>query len=250
MQNILATVNILPRSVLFIDDNPVERAAMRQAFPDMRILGCHPYYIRRILLWSSETQVPSITEESAKRTGMVQAQLEREKQKSFMSREDFLAYAAPRVAIFEVDSVYHPRFPRCLELINKTNQFNTTGAQRKHEAMESLFRDGGRMFAFEAADRYTAYGLVGVVVLLGAHIEQWVMSCRVLGYEIEDAVMARVVEFGRQADAEITATLIETDVNFPCRGLFPRLGFVHIGKNTWRLPDDTVISTPPHVLID
>ena len=61
---LLKEVNLLPRNVVYIDDNPVERAAVQAAFPDIRVLGADLYYLRRVLLWSAETQVPVITEES------------------------------------------------------------------------------------------------------------------------------------------------------------------------------------------
>src|SRR5262249_43269016 len=64
MLQVLRGVNLLPRNTLFIDDNPVERAAMKHAFPDIRVLGRFPFYLRRILLWAPEIQVPTITDES------------------------------------------------------------------------------------------------------------------------------------------------------------------------------------------
>ena len=50
MMEILEAVNLLPLSTVFIDDNPVERAEMQSVFPQMRILGRYPFYIRRTLL--------------------------------------------------------------------------------------------------------------------------------------------------------------------------------------------------------
>lgn len=48
--------NIKPESVVFVDDNPVERAAVASTLPDIRVIGGNPYLTRRILLWSAETQ--------------------------------------------------------------------------------------------------------------------------------------------------------------------------------------------------
>src|SRR5205085_3701358 len=71
IEAILDEVNLLPKSVVFIDDNPVERAAVTAAFPEMRVLGANPYLWRRILLWAPETQVAALTTASATRTEMV-----------------------------------------------------------------------------------------------------------------------------------------------------------------------------------
>jgi FkbH-like protein len=56
MAEILQAVSLLPRNVVFIDDNPAERARMQEVFPDMRLLGRHPLTIRRVLLQAPETQ--------------------------------------------------------------------------------------------------------------------------------------------------------------------------------------------------
>ncbi|MGZ8245444.1 HAD-IIIC family phosphatase [Methylomagnum sp.] len=60
MREILDQLNLPPGQAVFIDDSPAERVAMRAAFPDIRVLGRDSYYLRRILLWSAETQAAAI----------------------------------------------------------------------------------------------------------------------------------------------------------------------------------------------
>src|SRR5437762_11667216 len=72
IEAILEEANLLPKSVVFVDDNPVERAAVKAAFPDIAGLGRNPYLWRRILLWAPETQVAAITTASAARTELVE----------------------------------------------------------------------------------------------------------------------------------------------------------------------------------
>ena len=66
---ILKDVNLLPGSVLFVDDNPVERAAVKAAFPDIRVMDAPLAHWRRILLWAPELQQPLITLEILKAHG-------------------------------------------------------------------------------------------------------------------------------------------------------------------------------------
>jgi FkbH-like protein len=247
LADIMATMNILPRSVAFIDDNPVERASIRHAFPDMRVLGRHPYYLRQTLLWSSETQVVSVTDESSKRTEMIKRQAEREHERTELSREAFLTAAAPIVRMIFIKNVSHLRFARAFELINKTNQFNTTGRRWTVEDCVAFFQGGGVFHAFEVSDAYTGYGLAGVVLLKESTIIQWVMSCRILGYEIEEAVMATLVPVIRGASSiEIYGHIVETEVNFPCRDLFAKCGFSRTPAD-WVLRSDTIIRSPRHI---
>jgi FkbH-like protein len=247
LAEILGGMNLLPRNVVFVDDNPVERAAIKRTFPDVRVLGRHPYYLRQTLLWSSETQVVSVTAESSRRTEMVKSQLDRECRRAVLSRDSFLKEAAPIVQMILITTPTHPRFTRAFELINKTNQFNTTGRRWTAEEIEEFFEAGGAFHAFEVEDAYTGYGLVGAVIVKNAVIVQWVMSCRILGYQIEEAVMATVVPAVRASGAaEIRGYLVETDVNFPCRDLFAKSGFIKT-EEMWMLPSSVDLALPEHV---
>jgi predicted enzyme involved in methoxymalonyl-ACP biosynthesis len=85
-------LNLLPHNVVMIDDNPVERAAIREQLPEVRVcvLGSHPYYLKRILLWAPETQQGVTSQESARKTDLVRAQLQREEVRTTLSHEQFL----------------------------------------------------------------------------------------------------------------------------------------------------------------
>ena len=63
-----------------------------------------------------------------------------------------------------------------------------------------------------------------------ARIDLWLMSCRVLGYQIEQAVMATIIDI-IAGGATVEGTLIETEVNFPCRSLFASCGFERDGTH-------------------
>jgi FkbH-like protein len=226
IEAILRQVNVLPRNTLFIDDNPVERAAVKAAFPEIRTLGEDIYDLRRVLLWSAETQVPVLTAESARRTEMVQAQAAREEARTRLSREEFLQTLNVQTTLAEVRQPTDTRFPRAQELINKTNQFNTTGRRWTAEEFQAFFQSGGVIYTFEVTDRFTSYGLVGAVITSGAVIEQFVMSCRVLGLDVELSVMEDVIKRLEKAGAPTVRGLFSTTAaNFPCRDLFARCGF-------------------------
>jgi FkbH-like protein len=224
---ILEVVNLLPRSVVFIDDNPVERAAVKSTFPDIRVLGAAPYYLRRIILWAPETQSVAITAESNRRTQMIQAQVKREDERKTLSRAEFLATLNLKINLFEVSDPKDPKFPRVLELLNKTNQYNTTGRRWAREELSTALAGALTVYAFEVEDRFSDYGLVGLVLVQGGTIVQFVMSCRVLGLEVETTVMADVIRrLNNEGVYQIDALFKETDANFVCRDLYERCGFV------------------------
>jgi len=219
------------------------------AFPAIRAFGPNPYVWRRILLWSAETQVATITAESAQRTEMVRAQVERETQRKRLSREDFLASLSLQAVLFAIDDLDHPRFPRVFELLNKTNQFNTTGRRWARPECAALFAAGGKFFAFEVEDKFTSYGLVGVIAVRAETIDQFVMSCRVAGMDVEIAALCEIIRLAQGDGESIEARMVETPLNLLCRDLYKRCGFNEIEPGRWLRNGAHVLAlpTPAHI---
>jgi FkbH-like protein len=243
IKELLREMNLLPGNVLFIDDNPVERAGVQAAFPGMRVMGSNPYLWRRILLWSAETQVAGITAESSARTGMMRAQVEREGARQQMSRGDFLASLSLQLAVTEIGPK-HERFPRALELINKTNQFNTTGKRWTEQELVAVVAKGAKLLVFSVKDNFTAYGVVGVVIVKGTRIEQFVMSCRVAGMDVEVGAIAQILK--QMKGERCSAALVDTELNLLCRDLYPRCGFDKHGED-WERNLKPGLQMPEHI---
>jgi FkbH-like protein len=217
---ILEALSLTPKGAVFVDDNPVERDAVKAALPGIRVIGSNPYLTRRILLWSPEIQVASRTEESKRREQMAQRQIQRDVQRLAIS-----------LCIWELIDTAHDTFSRVFELVNKTNQFNTTGKRWTVADYESFWRAGGWVFAFSVTDRFTDYGTVGVVVIKGFEIVQYyVMSCRVLGMHIEVATLHELIRhvwaLRSSGAATFSGAVVPSPVNMPCRDLFLKSGFI------------------------
>jgi len=225
IERMIRQASLTPASVVFVDDNPVEREAVRAALPGLRTIGANPYVTRRILLWSAETQVLSLTRESAQREAMMVQQQERELERGATSRADFLAGLGCRVGLRVLGGTTDPRFGRSFELLNKTNQFNTTGVRWTHTDVVEFFRQGGRMIVFEVEDRFSQYGLVGVILYRCGHFIQFAMSCRVLGLDIETSVINAILHSEAAGTDRFSADVVKTDANMVCRGIYAQCGF-------------------------
>jgi FkbH-like protein len=273
IEKILRETKLLARNVVFIDDNPSERAAVKAAFPDIRVFGPNPLLWRRILLWSAETQVSSMTADSAARIETVHAQAggrqnrdvfenglaaiakaraldrERDRQGQQMSRQDFLASLSLAVNLIDITDVDHPSFSSVLQLINRTNQFNTTGQRWTKEECMSAVATGTRFIAFDVEDRFTGYGTVGAVVVRESHIVQFVMSCRVVGMEVEIAALSEILRAIQEGGfRSACASLEETEQNLLCRDLYERCGFNRCGDQLIR-PLIPNLEKPSHIRI-
>ena len=245
---ILRETSLLPRNAVFIDDNPVERQNVFDANPGIRVLGSNLYSIRRILMWAPEMQVTAVTEESARRTEMVQAQVKREQAREVMPRHEFLASLEVRIKLITIQDIAHPAFARALELINKSNQFNTIGKRSTMEEAIQLFASGGRFEAFEVVDKFTEYGLVGVAIINADLVQQYVMSCRVLGLDVEHAFIAQIVDRTVGCYGQVRGQIVETDANLLSRDLFAKTGFEREGE-FWITRQRAPVGAPPHVRV-
>jgi FkbH-like protein len=250
LAEILREVNLRPQNAVMVDDHPAERAAIQQQLPGVRVLGSHLYYLKRILLWSPETQTPAITAESAKKTELVQGQLQREAARKSVSHEEFLRTLELRVSLVRIRDARDVEFNRALELFNKTNQFNTTGARYTFEQCHRLLAGGWQLHVIAAEDRFTQYGLVGAAWVQGNCVEHLVMSCRALGLGIEEAFLAQLArELAAAGGEAICGRLLLTEANLACRQVFGRNGFVQVDgdPSRWVRSLATPLPAPAHL---
>ncbi|WP_321814277.1 MULTISPECIES: HAD-IIIC family phosphatase [unclassified Paraburkholderia] len=228
IREILKEVNLLPANCVFIDDNDRELSEVKAAIPEIRCLGGNHYDWRRIVLRSSETQVPFVSEESSRRTELVRAISQRESQadvQSSVSREEWLASLKLRQSFFLIESPRSKYFDRAFELINKTNQFNTTGKRWEKSEFEAFLRQGGYCVVSSLRDKLIDNGIISVCLIKGSSIVQVVLSCRVFGLGAELVVGAVATRLALKSRSEVTAELIDTGRNATCHDYFERIGF-------------------------
>jgi FkbH-like protein len=227
---ILSETNILPSNVLFIDDNPREIEEVKQAYPEIRTLTGEQRAWRSIIMWSAETQVATVSEESTLRTEMIKAKRQRDLSASEMSRDDYLKSLKIRVHFDIISDSSNPKYARAVELINKTNQFNTTGRRWEAPDLQALFATGGFFVALSAIDKFGDNGLVSVAIVCDCEVIQMVMSCRVFGFSLETALLCRVFEIlhGERSRGKVVGRLIDTGKNKTCALLYKSNGFVEI----------------------
>jgi FkbH-like protein len=252
LTEILREVNLRPQNAVMIDDHPVERAAMRAGLPGVRVLGRHLYYLKRILLWSPETQQPVLTQEAGRKTEMVHAQLERESARQTLSRQEFLQTLGLRVSLSVLHDTKDVHMSRAIELFNRTNQFNTTGERYTLEQCHQHFAAGRRLYVLQAEDRFTQYGLIGAAWVHQNCIHHLVLSCRALGLGIEDAFLAHIAHSLAREDATMMLGHLQpTDANIPCRQLYSRNGFIQMQDFPvlWSRPLALPLILPPHIAL-
>ena len=123
---------------------------------------------------------------------------------------------------------------RVTELINRTNQFNLAGSRTNLREIREWHNSSHKhVIVVEASDKYGAMGLVcaALVQATGSEIliPVFVLSCRVFGYGIENAVLnslkRRAHGTSKSEARPIRGEFRETSHNEPCRKMYPDNGF-------------------------
>lgn len=243
-------INIGLDSMVFFDDNPVERAQVSLAHPEVLVVDLpkNPRLYRETLEHLNVFDVLSLTKEDLVRGEMYAGKRKRaELEKSAESIEDFLRTLDLKVKIQPVNDF---DTPRVVQLIGKTNQFNLT-TRRYTDAEVRQFREDKSAIVYSMAvtDKFGDEGIVGVSIIKMKGTDWWIdsllMSCRVIGRSVETALLAKIAFDARAAKAKkLIGEYIPTKKNPPAADLYERHGFT-ISSETenngtiWELNIDT-----------
>lgn len=209
-------------SFIFIDDNPKECAEVEENAPEVLSLTLPqplddlPRWLSHI--WAFDHVV--ITEEDRKRSANY------EKVRAFKraatgasSMEEFMASLGLTLHLAEM---MEDQLPRCAQLTQRTNQFNTTTIRRTEPELAGLAATGRQVWTATVADRFGEYGLTGLLVLEPRPGELWVesllLSCRVLGRGVEHRMLAFAGQTAFDLGLETVAVPVTaTARNLPAR---------------------------------
>jgi FkbH-like protein len=184
---------------------------------------------------------------------MVRAQLHRETVRKSLSQAEFLQTLNLSVSLSVIRDTKNVHMNRALELFNKTNQFNTTGARYTLEQCHKLLAEGHQLHVFQAEDRFTQYGLIGAAWVHHNCVEHLVMSCRALGLGIEDAFLAHLAgRLASESAVALSGKLLLTDANLACRQFYSRNEFTQADDDPvlWSRPLAAPLTMPPHINLD
>jgi FkbH-like protein len=229
-------------SVVFVDDHPLERARVREALPEVLV----PEWPADPLLYASTLQsldcfdTAATTAEDEGRAALYAAERQRRGgEVRAASVEEWLAGLGITVSTEELTET---NLPRTVQLLNKTNQLNLATRRLSAAELRAWAAAGNRVWAFRVRDRFGDSGLTGLASLTvqddRATVVDFLLSCRVMGRRVEEAMVAWLVERARELGArELCATYVPTERNRPCLDFWRRSGFASAdgARFTWDL---------------
>ena len=234
LKHIAETLNIGTDALVFLDDNPAERERVRQELPEVAVpeVGADPALYPTILIEAGYFEAVAFGDEDRKRADMYQANAERTSAlQKIGNMDEYLQSLGMECSLRPFDALGRSRIA---QLVNKSNQFNLT-TRRYTEAEVAQFEADPHMFTLQVrlTDRFGDNGMISVVIFdKGADewvCDTWLMSCRVLGRRVEEAVLAHVAEAAQEAGAKrLIGEWLPTAKNGLVEKHFEKLGFAFL----------------------
>ena len=234
-------------ALVFVDDNPAERARVRQMLPDVAVpeLPEDPAYYTTCLAAGGYFENAELTRDDLSRAASYQDNAKRaEIREKLGDYEAYLDSLGMHLDVRPFDSVGRTRVA---QLINKSNQFNLTTRRRSEAEVAAIEADSEWLgLQFRLSDTFGDNGMISVVILHFAGgtaiIDTWLMSCRVLERRVEEAVLNLIVsEAARRNATSVKGEYVPSARNQMVKEHFAKLGFERTdqdsdsGASQWRL---------------
>ena len=249
LNRIATDLNIGLNSIVFLDDNPVERSIVRQRCPEVAVpeLPEDPAEYIEALDRMAYFETAGISNEDIARTSYYQSEsVWRSSEELAVDLQEFLQSLKLEATILSVSS---RTIERTAQLISRSNQFNvTTRRYTSADLMAMAASDDWITMTISLRDRFGDNGLISVILARidrvgkALVIDTWLISCRVLKREVENLALNVLVKRAAALGLnEIRAEYIPTAKNGLVKNLFAALGFQSItqdgnGHSLWRLP--------------
>lgn len=264
-------LNIMPDSLVFVDDNPAEREIIKSQVSGASVpeIGPPEQYIR-VLDHSGFFETVSLSEDDRKRNEMYKANIQRKmQQQNFGDYKEYLRSLDMQGTIKAFEPLY---MARIAQLSNKSNQFNLTTRRYTQSDIERFAADDAYITRYgKLEDKFGDNGVVSVVIGRKGtmaesetykkgdtlkdtvsrekcdvlHLELWLMSCRVLKRDMEYAMMDSIVQACKECGiGTIMGYYYPTAKNAMVKEFYGQQGFTKIdedaeGNSAWQytIPD-------------
>ena len=242
-------LNIGLDSIVFFDDNPVERLWVQKRLPDVKVIDVPDGPIGYIESRDSF----HTTKEDKDRHIQYRQQIKRgELYKNSKTIDDFLQNLEMKVNIGRMNSI---TINRLEQLINKTNQFNLTTKRYNSIDLEDIVNNNGMVLWISVKDCYGDNGIVGAAIIKNVLSKKWVLdsfllSCRIIGRKIETVFLSEIINIARDCGVQnIQGQYISSKKNNLVSSFYKNHNFKLVDKNMniWEFNLDNNIDKPKYI---
>ena len=242
--DITKELNIGLQSVVFLDDTPYERAYVKESLPEVTVpnLPLDPVNYSSFLSKLRYFDTSFISKEDKKRADLYKSEFKREKIKqNLKSDSQWLKTLELKVT---VENAKSENLPRTHQLLNKTNQMNLTTRRLSEKELNSWKnKSSNKLWTIRAKDKFGDYGIIGIVSISiknkSAKLEDFILSCRVVGRNIEKVMIEFVKDYCQKAKIDkIKGKYLKTKKNALLFEYFKKLDLIDKNKHSFEIIPD------------
>ena len=230
---IARALNVGLESLVFVDDNPIERAWVKEQLPEVMVIDLPPDpagYVQAIEAAKPFVAHRMTAEDLGRNRSYRSRAIAAEERAAAPDVDAFLAGLQPLAVVTTLTAENEDRVT---QLIAKTNQFKLNTSAYSPEDLRS---GEVQVMAVSLSDRLQAYGLVGIAVFeprgRDLYILQWVMSCRVFSRRLEHLMLELLSKHALAAGCDrILLSFLHTGRNEVARRALEALGFTAQGAD-------------------
>lgn len=262
LKELAAELNLGLDSFVFVDDNQTECGLIRDLIPDVTVLQVPAklYTYPRLFDADGPFDTLSMSAEDRRRSQMYREEAgRRHEQAKYETLDQYLASLSLSIA------VHHARpdeVLRIAQLTQKTNQFNLT-TRRYSEAQIAAFAadPSWGVISLSVRDKFGDSGLTGVLIARNdgdcGTIDTFLMSCRILGRNIEVAFVLKALELMERTWCinSWKAEYMPTQKNQQVADFWRLMGFTEISRQEGQARYELTGSAPrretiPYIVIE
>jgi len=239
--DITKELNIGLQSVVFLDDTPYERAHVKESLPEVTVpnLPLDPVNYSSFLSKLRYFDTSFISKEDKKRADLYKSEFKREKIKqNLKSDSQWLKTLELKIT---VENAKSENLPRTHQLLNKTNQMNLTTRRLSEKELNSWKnKSSNKLWTIRAKDKFGDYGIIGIISISiknkSAKLEDFILSCRVVGRNIEKVMIEFVKDYCQKAKIDkIKGKYLKTKKNALLFEYFKKLDLIDKNKHSFEI---------------
>jgi len=228
IEEIAKEINIGLDSIVFLDDNPVEREWVRENLPEVTVpeMPEDPSRYAEFLKNSKWFNSYNTTKEDRIRNitykAVAKSKKLKEKSKNINS---FIRDLKQQVIIEDVNT---STISRAVQLSQKTNQFKMNHKRYELSEMKNMIKDKDyKIYTLSLKDCFCDYGIIGLMIMKNDHIDDFILSCRVIGRKIEDVIIDWLKKrLKKEGYSHIYGRYRTSTKNSVCKDVYKENGFI------------------------
>lgn len=234
-QNILEIskeLNIGLDSLVFLDDNPAERELVKKVLPQVTVpeFPDKPYLMLSFIIdvYERYFQIYEATSEDFKKAEQyAENALRKEGNLKYATINDFIKDLDISIEFKQAKSI---NIPRIAQLTQKTNQFNLTTKRYTEPDIKALISGNYKIWQASVKDKFGDHGITAVIIVdiedRVASIDSFLLSCRILGYEIEKVLLHKLVNILNEMGVKtLKSQFVPSSKNAQTEMFFEEKGF-------------------------